>query len=307
MHRAATSTVRCRANDAGRRCFACTPFGAVRPVASRPIAAAGSDAGRHGGSSPDEWLDHVVNRHASGYTRPEFLKAIRALSARYVEGRAALPDRSPLDSAGKRAAFAGYFAPLHFVVARAVLRQLSSRCEPAHIIDLGAGTGAAGLAWATTRLSSPATLTGVDLNTWVLAEMRWNARALNVPCRTERSNLERPLQRVCREHGHRPAGDIGIVCGWSLNELTSSVRETVCDGLIAAFERGASVLVFEPLARSAVPWWDDWQRRAESVGGRSDEWRLPLALPTNLADLDRAAGFRRDALTARSTLLVGDA
>ena len=54
-------------------------------------------------------------------TRSEFLKAIRALSARYVERRGALPDRSPLDSAGKRAAFAGFYAPLHFLTVRAVI------------------------------------------------------------------------------------------------------------------------------------------------------------------------------------------
>ncbi len=54
-------------------------------------------------------------------TRSEFLKAIRALSARYVERRGVLADRSPIDSAGKRAAFAGFYAPLHFLTVRAVV------------------------------------------------------------------------------------------------------------------------------------------------------------------------------------------
>jgi hypothetical protein len=56
--------------------------------------------------TPDGWIDRVIERHTQSMTRPEFLKAVRALSARYVEQRAALRDRSPLDSAGKRAAFA---------------------------------------------------------------------------------------------------------------------------------------------------------------------------------------------------------
>ena len=36
----------------------------------------------------------------------------------------ALPDRNPLDSAGKRAAFAGFYAPLHFLTTREVITGL---------------------------------------------------------------------------------------------------------------------------------------------------------------------------------------
>src|SRR5262245_7039463 len=60
------------------------------------------------------WLDALVARHTANLSPPQFFKAIRALSARYVESRGRLPDRSPVDSAGKRAAFAAFYAPLHF-------------------------------------------------------------------------------------------------------------------------------------------------------------------------------------------------
>jgi len=71
------------------------------------------------------WLTALQDRHRSSLTSAEFLKALRALSARYVERRSQLRDRSPLDSAGKRAAFAAFYAPLHFVTTQAVLRALA--------------------------------------------------------------------------------------------------------------------------------------------------------------------------------------
>ena len=57
--------------------------------------------------------------------------------------------RGALDSAGKRAAFALFYAPLHFIAVTEVIRALAtSREAPATILDLGCGTGAAGAAWA---------------------------------------------------------------------------------------------------------------------------------------------------------------
>src|SRR5512140_214757 len=105
-------------------------------------------------------------------TRPEFLKAIRALSARYVERRGALPDRSAIDSAGKRAAFAGFYAPLHFLTTRHVIAALGGPpAGVASIVDAGCGTGVAGAAWALACTEPPA-LTGIDLSGWALDEAR---------------------------------------------------------------------------------------------------------------------------------------
>src|SRR4051794_40832473 len=72
----------------------------------------------------DRWCEALIARHTASLSRPEFLKAVRALSARYVEARGRLADRSPIDSAGKRAAFAAFYAPLHFVTMREVVRAL---------------------------------------------------------------------------------------------------------------------------------------------------------------------------------------
>jgi hypothetical protein len=60
------------------------------------------------------------------------------------------------------------------------------------------------------------------------------------------------------------------------------------------------VLVLEPIARSAVPWWDATAARFLSAGGRADEWKLPFTLPPMQQLLDRAAGMRHQQLTART-------
>ena len=57
-----------------------------------------------------------------------------------------------LAGAGKRAAFALFYSPLHFVLTGHVVRELdAARPAPRKILDLGCGTGAAGAAWAIER------------------------------------------------------------------------------------------------------------------------------------------------------------
>ena len=249
------------------------------------------------------WVDAVVARHIAAFSRPEFLKAVRALSSRYVQQRAALPARSPLDSAGKRAAFAGFYAPLHLLTAFAALRQLApGRPVPATVHDLGCGTGVAGAAWALASGTSPK-LTCIDLSSWVLDETRWNLRALELTGRTQRGDLVDALAAALRRPGDLSA--TGLVCGWSLNELAPAARDQALTHLLEAAARGARVFVIEPVATSAVPWWTAWESRAAAGGGRADIWRIDDPLPATLAALDRDAGFAREALTARSVYFAG--
>ena len=253
---------------------------------------------------PDQWLAGVIDRHTSAFSRPEFLKAVRALSARYVETRARLPSRSPLDTAGKRAAFAGFYAPLHYLTIESIIRALGPVKSLSRVVDLGCGTGVAAAAWASCLPKGPV-LVGVDQNAWALDEMRWNCRALGLRCRTQRTSMLSWLQAELSGGSGAPLRESGIVCAWSLNELSTDDRGRTLDNLLAAHERQASVLIVEPLASSAVPWWNDWRERIVGRGGRVDEWRLPLHLPSSLSEMDEAAGFRREALTARSFWLGG--
>jgi hypothetical protein len=248
----------------------------------------------------DAWIDALVDRHTRALTRPELLKAIRALSARYVERRADLPARSPIDSAGKRAAFAAFFAPLHFCTITAILDALASSLPHVdRIVDLGCGTGVTSAAWAVTR-DRTATIDGVDRDAWSLTEAAWNWRMLGLRGRTRRGDMLDALRA-----GRSTRGDVSteaIVLGWSANELTAPARATLFAALRAASMRHAAVLVIEPLARTAVPWWDEWADPIVAAGGRADEWKLSIDLPARLRDLDEAAGFRREHLGARTLL-----
>ena len=252
----------------------------------------------------DVWLESLPDRHRGPMTRPEFLKAIRALSARYVERHGALPDRSPLDSAGKRAAFAGFYAPLHFVTARQVISVIGTPTGVRTLIDAGCGTGVASAAWALAATDPPA-INGFDLNTWVLDEARVTWRSLGLDGRAARSDFVDRVDQLMGQPAARAKrgaalASTGIIFGWSLNELDTPTRDraqTIVETLAA---RGVPMLVLEPISRSLVPWWNEWAAGAASRGGRSDEWRLKDALPPVLAELSQEAGFAREELTVRS-------
>jgi hypothetical protein len=253
----------------------------------------------------DAWCSAVVTRHTARFSRPEFLKAVRALSGRYVERRHSLPTGAALDSAGKRAAFAGFFAPLHLLTMRQVARALFPCDTPSaarKLIDLGCGTGVASAALAL-GMNTTAVIDGIDLNRWTLAELRWNFAQLRVRGRPIAARMTDWLEQELHQTQPRlPATT--IVCGWSVNELTDQDRRQLLPLLLEAHHAGCGLLVVEPLSRSAVPWWPQWSDTFQASGGRSDEWRFAPDLPPLLADLDEAAGFDRETLGARSIWLA---
>jgi hypothetical protein len=231
-------------------------------------------------------------------TRPEFLKAVRALSARYVETRARLADRTPTDSPGKRAAFAGFYAPLHFLTARAVVNAVgAARSDLDRLVDLGCGTGVAAAAWAMACRTRPS-LSGVDRHSWMLQEAMWTWRMLGLRGRVRRGDLVVAAERLADDR--RARAGMGVVLGWSVNELEERHRQRLLPALCTLASRGVSILVIEPIARAAAPWWDEWVAATAALGGRAGEWKFDPVLPAELAALDEAAGFRRQALAARS-------
>jgi hypothetical protein len=242
--------------------------------------------------APDlgRWIAALQVRHRGPFTNAEFLKAVRALSARYVERRGQLPDRSPLDSAAKRAAFAAFYSPIHFLTVDRVVEALgAARRAGEALTDLGCGTGVAAAAWAC-RCDVPPVLTGIDRHAWALDEAAWTWRSLGLEGRTSRGDLLRARLE--------PASS--IVAGWSVNELDQEARRQLLPRLLEAAGRGTSVLVIEPIGRRATPWWPEWASAWTARGGRTDEWRFDEPLPPPLDLLDEAAGFRRDALTAKT-------
>ena len=247
------------------------------------------------------WLTALQRRHQSSLTSVEFLKALRALSARYVERRAVLAHRSPLDSAGKRAAFAAFYAPLHLLTTREIIRSIGTTPRaPLHtILDLGCGTGVASAAWAL-ELTRPAKLRAVDLHPWAIVETKWNWKQLGLRGDARRADLVAAAQRLLADPDRKKLAGTAAIAAWSVNELTAAVRLRLLAVLLTLAARGAQILVIEPLARTATPWWNEWATAFVAARGRADEWKFDVALPPRLRALDDAAGFQREALGARS-------
>ncbi len=246
----------------------------------------------------DRWLPALLDRHRLALSTSEFLKAVRALSARYVERRSELGQRSPTDSAGKRAAFSGFFAPLHFLTVQAAVRALGAADVGIdQIVDLGCGTGVGAAAWAL-ACPIPATISGVDRETWALDEARWNWLQLGLVGRPRRGDLVTATSELLEAPRRRRSQ--ALLFAWSVNEIGKDNRQRLLGVLLDAAAAGTPILIIEPLSRRATPWWPDWASKWHEAGGRSDEWKFPADLPPALDEISRAAGFQREALGART-------
>ncbi|MEQ1574984.1 MAG: methyltransferase domain-containing protein [Vicinamibacterales bacterium] len=238
-----------------------------------------------------EWLSALEARHLADLRIPEVTRALRALSSAYVERRDAVARGATLDSAGKRAAFALFYAPLHFLTTAHVVQALGAADEPpARILDIGCGTGAAGAAWALAAGGAPA-ITGIDRHPWTVGEATWTYRQLGLHGRAKQGDATRlPTLRQ----------GTAVVAAYLLNELTAEGRARVETALFAAAAEGTRVLVLEPIARGVAPWWDTTAARVRALGGRADEWRFDVELPPMLRLFDKAAGLHHDELTVRT-------
>src|SRR5438552_2170117 len=76
------------------------------------------------------WIPEREARHLAELTFPEGSGALRALSSAYVERRAKLADGAALSGAGKRAAFALFYAPLHYLSIAHIVRHLPGATDP---------------------------------------------------------------------------------------------------------------------------------------------------------------------------------
>ena len=235
----------------------------------------------------DAWFEALEKRHLETLEFREVRKALQALSSLYVQRRGKLAEGAALETAGKRAAFALFYGPLHFLTVRGIVREVAREARPAAILDLGCGTGAAGAAWALECSPRPK-VEGIDSNGWATSEARWTYRHLGLKGDARRGDV-----RAADLDGPGKA----VVAAYTVNELDEGARA----GLLAKLrQRSGPALIVEPIARGAAPWWDEWARAFTEAGGRADEWRLPADLPERLRLLDRAAGLDHRQLTARS-------
>jgi hypothetical protein len=235
------------------------------------------------------WLAALEARHLADLRVPEVTRALRALSSAYVERRHRIGAGAALDTAGKRAAFALFYGPLHFLTVRLALDALGA-ATPRLIHDLGCGTGAAGAAWAT-HGTATARIRGVDRHHWAVDESRWTYRQFGLDGAARTGDLAR-----------LPPADssAGFLAAYVLNELPDAPRARVEAALVRAATSGSPVLVLEPVSRRVAPWWDDAAALIASAGGRADEWRFRAELPPLVRLLDRAAGLDHSVLTVRT-------
>jgi hypothetical protein len=237
------------------------------------------------------WLSALEDRHLANLTPSEVARALRALSSCYVERRARLAEGAPLGTAGKRAAFALFYAPLHLFILRRIIQTLSIPASRVKTVqDLGCGTGAAGAAWALE--SAAARVSGIDRNPWAVAEANWTYRQLGIEGRAAQRDVSR-TRLDANPH-------TGIVAGYVVNEVSAAERVVLLEAFLNAHGRGAAVLVVEPIARGVTPWWRNWADAFTQVGGRADEWRFRAELPPRQRDLAHASGLRLQEFTARS-------
>jgi hypothetical protein len=228
-------------------------------------------------------------------------RALRALSSNYIERRAKLAEGAALSGAGKRAAFALFYGPLHFLLIRHIAQNLPAAPSDASlVVDLGCGTGAAGAAWAAARrvgsdtAKSRVTIVGIDRHPWAVAEAEMTYRAFGLAPIVRRADIAAATL---------PRGPATILAAFALNELADAPRDALLTTLLERASRGDCVLIVEPVAGFVARWWGRWRAAVESAGGRADEWRVRAELPPIVVKLDRAAGLNHREIVGRSLWL----
>jgi hypothetical protein len=244
-----------------------------------------------------QWMTRIEARHLANLQFAEVSRALRALSSAYVERRhTAIAAGKVLDTAGKRAAFALYYGPLHFVTTIRVLESLAvplKNSSALPVLDLGCGTGAVGAAVA--HWTGAGRIHGIDVHPWTLDEARATYASFGLDATVTRASVARL---------RRPASPSFIAAGYVANELPDAEREALRQTLADAVQRGSQLLVIEPLSGQAAPWWPEWVERFAPLGARADTWQLTLSPPDLTIRLGSAAGLTPTSVKARTIAAV---
>jgi hypothetical protein len=244
----------------------------------------------------DSYFAALEERHLANLTRPELTRALRALSSCYVERRDKLASGAALEGAGKRAAFALFYGPLHFLTVREIVRALGWHQQRVSTIhDLGCGTGVGGAAWALETGGAPQ-VRGVDRSGWAVAEANWTYRTLGVGGRAIAGDAVAGFPRV----GGSDASRSAILLAYAVNELSDAARAQLLEKTAAAAQAGARLLVVEPIAKKDRAWWPSWASRLAPAGIVEQEWRFRADLPPALRQIAKSAGLDPRELTART-------
>ena len=162
----------------------------------------------------DDWVDGLRRRHTEALTFPEIRKGVVALSRIYVEERNRMGG-NVFAGAGKRAAFACFYSPLHYLLVHEIVTALGAHePPPSRIVDLGCGLLPAGAAWARAA-GGRSEIVGVDQSAWALAEARRaSVRWVSTPASSKSGFDEAPL----------PKRGEALVAAFAVNELSMMMR-----------------------------------------------------------------------------------
>lgn len=248
------------------------------------------------------FLKDLEERHLADLRFSDVTRALRALSSAYVERReTALADHKALDGAGKRAAFALYYGPLHFLLVQHIIASIGATLTPGLVVDLGCGTGVAGAAVAehlrALQGKEPLRVLGVDTHPWTLDEARATYKAFG---------LRHDVRRAHAARTRFPADTSIIVAAFVVNELKEQDRTDLLRDLTRSQESGIGnrrVLIVEPISQRISPWWDEWAAAFVKRGGRADVWKARIEPPPLVKRLAKASGLRPEMLTAKSLFL----
>ena len=234
------------------------------------------------------FIEGLEKRHLADLRFSEVTRALRALSSAYVERReSALAGHKALDGAGKRAAFAMYYGPLHFLLVQHIVKQIGASFTPGTVVDLGCGTGVAGAAIATSA-TPPLRVLGFDTHPWTLDEARFTYKAFG---------LQSDVRRAHAARTRFPSDTSVVVAAFVVNELKENDRAALLDHIKSAKR---PTLIIEPISQRISPWWDDWAGEFTRMGGRADVWKARIDVPPLVKRLAKASGLRPEMLTARS-------
>lgn len=240
------------------------------------------------------WLAWLETRSDEALSFSEIRRGVQALSSDYVSRRIETSGSGKaLSGRAKRAAFASFYSPVHFLIARQIICALGVPSPKIRQVqDLGCGLGVASAAWALASARRPA-VWACDKSAWSVEEAKKSYRAFGVRARVDR----RPIAGI-----PAPRNGQALVAAYSVNELPSEERDALLNRCLEA-HRSSGVLIIEPIAIRPLKWWSSWQRAFVRLGGRADEWQLQLQLPDSVQRIDRAAGWDHRESKARSLWL----